>query len=53
MKLTAGSTKINIVAGVMMDTSLGKHGVVLDLRLADGGAVVGNDHQLGLQNISE
>lgn len=53
MKLTASGTKINIVAGVMMDTSLGKHGVVLNLRLADGRAVVGDDHQLGLQIIRE
>ncbi len=48
MKLTASGSKINIVAHVVMNTSLGKHGVVLDLRLAHGGAVVGDDHQLGL-----
>ena len=48
MKLTASGTKIDIVAGVVMDTSLGKHGVVLNLRLAYGRAVVGDDHQLGL-----
>ena len=31
----------------MVHASLGEHSIVLDLRLADGGAVVADDHQLG------
>merc|ERR1712150_401359 len=37
-----------VVARVVMDPSLGQHGVVLDLRLAEGWSVVGDDHQLAL-----
>lgn len=48
MELTAGSTKVDIVASVVVDTSLGQHSVVLNLRLADRGAVVGDDDQFGL-----
>jgi len=51
MKLTTSGTKVNIVTGVVMDTSLGKHGVVLNFRLAYGGAVVRDDHQLCLEKI--
>lgn len=29
---TAGRAKLNVVSTVMVDTSLGQHGVVLDLR---------------------
>lgn len=36
-----------LTAGVVVHASLGQHGVVLDLRLADRGAVVGDQHQLG------
>ena len=32
-----------------MDSSLSKHGVVLDLGLADGGAVAGDEDQLGCE----
>lgn len=34
-------------AVVVVDTSLGQHGVILELRLAEGRAVAGNDDQLG------
>merc|ERR1740137_283934 len=37
-----------VVAGVVMDTSLGQHSVVLDLRLSEGRGVVCNDDKLGL-----
>lgn len=30
---TAGSAKLNVVSTVVVDTSLGQHGVVLNLRL--------------------
>merc|ERR1719175_211979 len=46
--LAARSAQLVVVAGVVVDTSLGQHGIVLDLRLAEWGCVVGNDHQLGL-----
>ena len=46
--LAAGGPELIVVAGVMVDASLGQHGVVLDLGLAEGWGVVGNDHQLGL-----
>ena len=46
--LAAGGAKLVVVAGVVVDTSLGQHGIVLDLGLAEWGCVVGNDHQLGL-----
>ena len=48
MKLTACSTKIDVVTRVVMDTGLGKHSVVFDFRLANSRAVVANNHQLGL-----
>jgi len=32
----------------MVDACLAEHGVVLDLRLAEGWAIVGNDDQFGL-----
>jgi hypothetical protein len=31
----------------VVDTSAGQHGVVLDFGLSQGGAVVGDDDQLG------
>ena len=48
MVLTAGSTQRDVVAGVEDDLGLGEDGVVLDLGLADGRAVVGEDDELGL-----
>ena len=33
----------------MVHVGVGKHGVVLDLRALEGGAVVGNDHELGCE----
>jgi hypothetical protein len=46
-ELTASGTKLNVVAIVMMDGSLGKHGIVLNLGLAERRAVTSNDDQLG------
>ena len=46
--LPAGGAQLVVVAGVVVDASLGQHSVVLDLRLAQGGRVVGDDHQLRL-----
>lgn len=53
MELTAGGTQINIVARVVVDASLGKHGIVLNLRLANGRAVVRDDDQLSLKRNGE
>ena len=53
VEFTAGGTKVNIVARVVMHTSLGKHGIVLNLRLADGRAVVADNHQLSLQKTAK
>jgi hypothetical protein len=46
--LTASSTKRDVVSGVEDNSSLGEHGIVLDFCLSDGGAVVGEDDELGL-----
>lgn len=46
-ELTASGTELNVVAIVVMDGSLGKHGIVLDLRLAERRAVTSNDDKLG------
>ena len=46
--LAAGGAQLIVVACVVVDTGLGQHGVVLDLRLAERRRVVGNDHQLAL-----
>ena len=45
---STSSAQLVVVAGVVVDPSLGQHGVVLDLRLAERGSVVGDDHQLAL-----
>lgn len=37
-----------VVAAEVVDGSLGKHGVVLELRLAERGSVAGDDDELGL-----
>ena len=39
-----------LTSSVVVDTSLGKHGIVLDLRLADGRAVAGDEDQLGCKS---
>lgn len=38
----------HVVAGEVVDRSLGQHGVVLQLRLAERGGVGSDDDQLGL-----
>ena len=42
-----------LTSSVVVDAGLGKHGVVLDLRLADGGAVAGDEDQLGCRHSRE
>eukprot|EP01113_Clastostelium_recurvatum_P043452 TRINITY_DN718_c0_g1_i2.p1 TRINITY_DN718_c0_g1~~TRINITY_DN718_c0_g1_i2.p1 ORF type:complete len:157 (-),score=10.34 TRINITY_DN718_c0_g1_i2:69-539(-) len=46
--LSAASAKVDVAANIGVDTSLGEHGVVLDLGLAEGSAVVGDDDELSL-----
>lgn len=45
--LSAGSAKLNVVTTVVVNTSLGQHGIVLDLRLPKSRAVVCQNNQLG------
>ena len=45
--LSAGGTELDVGAGVVVNTSLGQHGVVLNLRLAKRRAVTRDDDQLG------
>lgn len=42
------SAEVDVVAGVVVDAGLGKHGVVLNLGLLQGRAVGGNDDQPSL-----
>ena len=48
MVLTAGSSEGDVVSGEEDDSSLGEDGVVLNLSLSDGGAVIGENDELGL-----
>lgn len=48
VELTSGSTEVDIGTVVMVDIGLGEHGVILDLRLAEGRAVFGDQDELGL-----
>ena len=41
--LGAGGAQLDVVAGVVVHARLGQHGVVLDLGLAQGRRVVGDD----------
>ena len=45
-ELSGGGTKGNVGTGKVVDGSLGEHGVVLKLRLAERGAVAGNQDKL-------
>jgi hypothetical protein len=47
---TAGSTEIDVVAVVVVDTALGQHSVVFNFGLSQGRAVVSNDNQLGFSS---
>ncbi|KAF8382023.1 hypothetical protein PRIPAC_71165, partial [Pristionchus pacificus] len=47
-ELSASGSELDVVAVVVVDSSLSEHGVVLDLRLSEGGGVAGDDDQLGL-----
>ena len=51
--LAAGGAELVVVAGVVVDASLGKHGVVLNLGLAERWRVVRDDHQLRLSTPAE
>ena len=46
MQAHRGCTRLT--SGVVVNVGLGKHRVVLDLRLAEGRAVVADDDELGL-----
>merc|ERR1719145_534105 len=46
--LSTRGSQLVVVPGVVVETGLGQHGVVLDLRLAEGRSVVGDDDQLAL-----
>lgn len=48
MVLTASSTKRDVVSRIEDNSSLGEDGIVLNFSLPDGGAVVGEDDELGL-----
>lgn len=37
-------------SGVVVDPGLGEHGIVLNLGLADGRAVVADEHKLGCRS---
>ena len=43
---SAGGSQSDVVSVVENDLSLGEHGIVLNLSLSDGGAVVGEDDEL-------
>ncbi len=45
--LAAGRAEVEVGAVVVVDGGLGEHAVVLELGLADGVAVVGDDDDLG------
>jgi len=46
--LSTSCSKHIVVSSIVVDSSLGQHGVVLNLRLAERWGVVGDDHQLAL-----
>ena len=46
-ELSSGRTKCNVGTSEVMDRSLREHGVVFQLRLAERGAVAGNQDELG------
>jgi len=45
-KLTTGSTEVDVVTREVVDCRIGKHCVILELRLTERGAIRGNDEQL-------
>lgn len=49
--LSASGTEVQAVALIVVDGGLGEHGVVLELRLSQGRAVVGNEDQLGYDSV--
>lgn len=51
--LSGGSSEANVVSVVVVNTALSEHGVVLNLRLAEGRAVVADDNKLGYNEVIE
>lgn len=51
--LTSGSSETDVVSVVVVNSTLGEHGVVLNLRLAERRAVVGDDDQLSCNGHDE
>ena len=49
--LSASGTEVQAVALIVVDGGLGEHGVVLELRLSQGRAVVGDEDQLGYNSV--
>ncbi|GMR31982.1 hypothetical protein PMAYCL1PPCAC_02177, partial [Pristionchus mayeri] len=47
-ELSASGSELDVVSVVVVDSGLGEHGVVLDLRLSEGGSVASDDNKLGL-----
>ncbi len=45
--LSTSRSEVNVVARVVVDSSLGEHGVVLNLRLAERRTVTRDDNKLG------
>lgn len=48
VELSARSSEFDVVTGEVVDVGLGKHGVVLELRLPQWRGISGNNHKLGL-----
>jgi hypothetical protein len=46
-ELSSSGTESDVGTSEVVDGSLGEHGVVLKLRLAERGAVAGNEDKLG------
>jgi len=47
-ELSGSSSKCDVRTSVVVDGSLGQHGVVLDFRLAEGRAITSDEDELGL-----
>ena len=45
---TASGSKFIVISDIMMNSGLGQHSVVLNLRLTEGRSVAGDDHKLTL-----
>ncbi|GMT04761.1 hypothetical protein PENTCL1PPCAC_26935, partial [Pristionchus entomophagus] len=47
-ELSASGSELDVVSVVVMDSGLGEHGVVLDLRLSESRGIAGDNDKLGL-----